>query len=121
MTIPGIAETRAMDLLAEIGEVNRFPTADKLCSYAGLVPSIKQSGNNLHFGRLIQQASKTLKGVLIEASWSIVRTRENNPLQEFFKKFAKKKGKQKAICATARKLCCVIHAMLRKQEQFRYS
>ena len=54
MTIPGIAEIRAMEIIAEIGEINRFPTADKLCSYAGLVPSIKQSGNTLRFGKLIK-------------------------------------------------------------------
>src|SRR3989344_5802547 len=118
MTIPGIAGLRSMDILAEIGEIGRFPTADKLCSYAGLVPSVHQSGNTLRFGRLIQQASKSLKGTLIETSWNIIRTKESNPLQDFYKKLAKKKGKQKAICATARKLCCVIHAMLRKQKEF---
>ena len=119
MTIPGIAELRAVDILAEIGEIKRFPSANKLCSYAGLVPSIKQSGNTLRFGRLIKQSSKSLKGTLIETGWSIVRKRESNHLQEFYKKLAKKKGKQKAICATARKLCCVIHAILRNQTEFR--
>ena len=121
MSIPGIAEIRAMDIIAEIGEIKRFPTANRLCSYAGLVPAIRQSGNTLRFGRLIQQSSKSLKGTLIEASWNLTWTKESNPLQEFYKKLAKKKGKQKAICATARKLCCVIHAMLRKQEPYRYS
>src|SRR3989344_7274076 len=40
MTIPGIGATRSLDIFAEIGEISRFPSADKLCSYAGLVPSI---------------------------------------------------------------------------------
>ena len=118
MTIPGIAEIRAMDLLAEIGEISRFPTAEKLCSYAGLVPSVHQSGNTLRFGRLIQQSSKSLKHVLVEASWNLARTRESNPLQEFYKKLAKKKGKQKAICATAHKLCRIVYAMLSKKKEF---
>jgi transposase len=121
MTIPGIAETSAMEIIAEIGEIKRFPTADKLCSYAGLVPSIKQSGNSLRFGRLIQQSSKNLKCTLINACWTAVRTRESNNLQEFYKRLAKTKKKQKAICATARKLCCVIYAMLNNKEEFRYS
>lgn len=118
VTIPGIASIRAMDLLAEIGEINRFSTADKLCSYAGLVPSVHQSGNTLRFGRLIKQSSKRLKSTLIETSWNLVTTRESNPLQEFYKRLARKKGKQKAICAVARKLCCVVHAMLRKKKEF---
>ena len=121
MTIPGIAEIRAVDIVSEIGEIKRFPTADRLCSYTGLVPSIHQSGDTLHFGRLVKQSSKALKWALIEVSWNIVRTKKNNPLQEFYKKLAKKKGKSKAICATARKLCCVIHAMLTNREEFRYS
>ncbi|MBI2508098.1 IS110 family transposase [Candidatus Woesearchaeota archaeon] len=121
MTIPGIGTTRSLDIVAEIGEIDRFSSANHLSSYAGLVPSIRQSGNTLHFGRLIKQASKTLKYILIETSWSLVRTKRSNQLQEFYKKLAKKKGKQKAICATARKLCCTVYAILRKQEEFRYS
>lgn len=118
MTIPGISYIRAMEIFTEIADINRFENSSKLCSYAGLVPSIRQSGSTLRFGRLIQQSSKTLKGVLIETSWNIVRTKEPNQLQLFYKKLCRKKSKQKAICATARKLCCVIHAMLRKQEEF---
>ena len=121
MTIPGIASVRALDLAAEIGEISRFPTAEKLCSYSGLVPSVHQSGNTLRFGNLIKQASKNLKYTLIETCWTLAQSKESNSLQEFYKKLAKKKGKQKAICATARKLCCVIHAMLKNQEEFRYS
>ena len=121
MTIPGIGSTRSLDIVAEIGEIGRFPSVDKLCSYAGLVPSIHQSGSTLRFGRLIKQSSKVLKYNLIEASWNIVRTKESNLLQEFYKKLAKKKGKQKAICATARKMCCVVYAMLKNREEFRYS
>lgn len=41
MTIPGIGEIRSLDIAAEIGEIDRFPTADRLCSYAGLVPSVR--------------------------------------------------------------------------------
>lgn len=120
MTIPGIGHIRALDIAAEIGEISRFSSASHLSSYSGLVPSIKQSGNTLRLGRLVKQSSKTLKSDFIEACWNIVRTKESNPLQEFFKKLAKKKGKQKAICATARKLSCVVYVMLRDQKEFRY-
>lgn len=118
MTIPGIGSIRALELMSEIADINRFEDASKLCSYAGLVPSIKQSGNSLRFGSLIKQSSKTLKHVLIEASWNIVRTKESNQLQEFYKKLLRKKCKQKAICAVARKLCCAVYSMLKKNEEF---
>lgn len=119
VSFPGIGPIRAVEIISEIGEITRFPTADKLCSYAGLVPSIKQSGSSLRFGRLMQQASKSLKHTFVQVAWSLTRTKESNSLQEFYKKLAKKKGKQKAICATARKICCTVHAMLRKREEFR--
>ncbi len=119
-TIPGIGSIRAMELIAEIGDINRFSNSSQLCSYAGLVPSIRQSGNSLKFGGLIRQASKTLKCTLIEASWVAVGRKEVNPLKLHYLRLKDKKGKQKAICATARKMLCVVHSMLRKNEEFRY-
>jgi len=118
MTIPGIAEIRAMQLIAEIGEIERFKTSERLCSYSGLVPGIRQSGKTLKFGRLVKQANKIIKTTLVEASWNIVSTKEPNQFQKFYKRLMKKKGKQKAICATARKLGGAIHAMLRKNQEF---
>lgn len=121
MTIPGISSVRGITLIAEIGDVKRFPTADKLCSYAGLVSSVHQSGNTLYFGRLMQQASKTLKHMLVQTAWTNTRLLESNPVKEHYKKLEQKKGKQKAICAAARKLCTIVHAVLRKKEECRYS
>jgi transposase len=43
-TIPGVGFYTALLLVAEIGDVNRFPDSEKLCSYAGLVPSVRRSG-----------------------------------------------------------------------------
>ncbi len=120
MTIPGIGPVFAIEVLSEIGEIGRFESGEKLCSYAGLVPSIKQSGSTLKFGRLIKKANTTIKCALIEASWVAVRTKENNPLKEHYMRLAKKKGKQKAICATARKMCCIIYAMLSKNQTFMF-
>jgi len=121
MSFPGIGIVRALEIVAEIGEINRFPTAEKLASYSGLVSSVHQSGSTLYFGRLMQHSSKTLKHAFIQTAWTTIRTREGNSLNEFYKKISRKKGKQRAICATARKICCIVHAMLRNQEQYRYS
>lgn len=121
MTIPGIGTTRSVEILAEIADINRFGSSEKLCSYAGLVPSIRQSGNSLRFGKLIRQASKTLKCALVESSWIIVRTKQENQLQLFYRNLCSRKTKQTAICAVARKLCCIIYAMLKKNQEFHYS
>ena len=117
-TVYGIAEIRAMEIITEIGDINRFESSGKLCSYAGLIPSMKQSGTTLRFGRLIKQSSKNLKFTLVEASWNLIRLKGNNRFREFYLKLSKKKGKQKAICAVARKLCCTVYAMLTKNQEF---
>jgi len=121
MSFPGIGKIRAIEIVAEIGEVNRFPNAEKLCNYSGLVPSIKQSGTSLRLGGLTRQASRNLKHVFVQIAWYIVRQKGENSMYLFYKKLTKKKGKQKAICATARKICCVVYAMLKKQEEYKYS
>lgn len=118
MTIPGIAEIRSLQIIAEIGDINRFESAEKLCSYAGLVPTIRQSGDTIKVGRLVKQASKNLKYVLIEASWNLIRESGKNRFREFYEKLSEKKGGQVAICAVARKLCCTIYAMLKKDQEF---
>jgi transposase len=121
MTIPGVAEIRAVEIMAEIADISRFESSEKLCSYAGLVPSIRQSGDSLRFGCLIREASRTLKHALIESSWALLRSKQENSLKIFYQNLLYKKSKQKAICALARKLCCVIHSMLRKNQEFHYS
>jgi transposase len=120
MTAPGIGPIWAMGIIAEIGEIDRFQSNEKLFAYSGLVPSVKQSGSNLRFGGLMKQSSKNLKNIFVQASWSATKTKSSNVFKEFYKKLADKKGKQKAICATARKMSGVIRAMWRKQEEFNH-
>ncbi len=63
-TIPGISYYSALLILAEIADVKRFSSADKLCSYAGLVPRVIQSGNHEYHGRLIKECDQNLKWIL---------------------------------------------------------
>jgi len=41
MVLPGIGRLTAMTLLAEIGDIHRFPSARKLCAWAGLTPAVR--------------------------------------------------------------------------------
>ena len=118
MTIPGIAEIRAMEILSEVGDINRFESSNKFCSYAGLIPGIKQSGTTIKYGRLIKQANRNLKYVFVEAAISFLKVKQDNILKQFYQRLSKKKGKQKAICAVARKICSITYAMLKKNQEF---
>lgn len=118
MTIPGIGPVHSMTLVSEIADVTRFSNSGQLACYAGLIPGLRQSGKKSITTGLVQQANKSIKAALVQACWSAVKRREANTLQLHYKRLAKKKGKQKAICATARKMATIVHAMLRKKEEF---
>ena len=71
MSIPGVGYFSAVAILAEIGDISRFESDEKLCSYAGLVPSTKQSGGKSTHGRITRQGSPILRWVLTECVWTI--------------------------------------------------
>jgi len=60
-SIPGIGDFFAALIKSEIGDIGRFPSASKLCSYAGLVPSTHASGGKVWHGRLTKQGSRWLR------------------------------------------------------------
>lgn len=67
-SILGIGYYPALLILAEIGEINRFPSAKKLCSWAGLVPSTHLSGGRTYHGPLTKQGSRWLRRILTRAT-----------------------------------------------------
>lgn len=117
MTIPGISFYSSLMIKAEIGDIARFPLADQLCSYAGLVPSTYASADQVRNGRITKQGSKWLRKTLIDAVTSSCRNQ--NKFSTFYFKLKRKKGMAKARVATARKLCSVIFAMLTDKQPFR--
>lgn len=119
MSTPGIGYFSALAILAEIGEVSRFPDEEKLCSYAGLVPSIDQSGATKRYGGITRQGNKMLRWVLFECLWVHLHYCPDSHISRFFFRLASKKGKQIAATAAARKLLVAIYWMLRNREEFR--
>ncbi|MGD9491687.1 MAG: transposase, partial [Methanoregulaceae archaeon] len=57
MSIPGIGEIGALTLLAEIGDITDFSSADKLASWVGVVPRVAQSADKLHTGSITKRGS----------------------------------------------------------------
>ena len=60
-TIPGIGFQIALIVLAEIGDVGRFPDANHLVSYAGLAPRVRSSGGKTKLGSITKQGSSALR------------------------------------------------------------
>lgn len=118
-TIPGIGRYLALLILAEIGEITRFPSPRHLVSYAGLCPSTYASGQTLRHGRLTHQGSAWLRWACIEAATHLARRQPTDRLSRQFHRLAQRRDVKTARVAVARGLCHVIFHMLTKHEPYR--
>lgn len=117
MGIPGISYYSALLILSEIGEIERFPDAKRLCSYAGLVPSIYSSGSKTYNGRITKQGSRWLRWILVEISTHAAKGDQN--FQKLYRRVSQRRGGSTARVAVARKILTVIYAMLKRNEPFK--
>jgi hypothetical protein len=73
--IRGVGRYTAMLIIAEVGDINRFPTARQLCSWAGLTPSVRSSDGKARLGHVSRQGSPALRWALVEAAQKITTDR----------------------------------------------
>ena len=107
MTIPGVDMVVALAMVAAIGEVTRFDEPQKLVSYLGLNPSVRQSGPGpAYHGRITKQGRGHARGMLVEAAWAAARA--PGPLRAFFLRVRARRGQHVAAVATARKLAVIL-------------
>jgi transposase len=119
MTIPGVGAITALALVAVIGDVTRFPSPRQLVGYLGLDPRVRQSGEKAaRHGHISRAGQAHARGLLIEAAHVAIRT--PGPLRAFHARIAARRGKQIALCATARKLAVLAWQLLSKDEDYRY-
>lgn len=113
-TVPGIGPHRALLLCAEALPIGRFRTPGHLASYAGLVPSSRQSGvRGVKHGPIPMGVNRWLRGALVRAVVSHVQHAPASWLTAYYTEQKARLGWPKARIATARKLARVIHAMVR--------
>lgn len=109
-TIPGVGEVSAMMLLAEIGKLERFGSQQALCSYAGLVPRVRESAGKTARGGITRQGSPWLRWIMVEAAQ--VATRTSPAARRYYERLLRRKHKHVARVALARKLLIAVYALL---------
>ena len=120
MTIPGVDATVAVSLVAAVGDFRRFSRPERLVSYLGLNPRVRQSGNQAaSHGRITKQGRAHARGMLVEAAFTAART--PGPLRAFFERVRARRGVQIAIVATARKLVCLCWTMIERGEDYAFA
>jgi len=100
-SLPGVGELTALVMLAEIGDIRRFPTARKLASWSGLTPTVRGSDTHVRHGHISKQGSVWMRWILIEAA----QTAKRHPdFASTYQAMSRRRGKKIATIAVGRKL-----------------
>jgi transposase len=116
-TIPGVSEITATVIVAEIGDdMNRFPTAGHLVSWAGLCPRLDESAGKRLSNRT-RRGAPWLKTVLVQAAWSAAH-KNGSYLRARFLRLKTRRGPKKAVVAVAASLLTAAYHMLKTGAEY---
>jgi len=119
MSIPGIKFTLAVAILCEIGTIDRFPSAKHLVSYAGLRPTLRQSGRKRRHGRTSKKSNSRLRRFIYLAATAAMRSKDHR-VRAFVARLRGRGKHYKVIAvALARKLLYIAWFLLVRGERWR--
>ena len=119
LTVPGIGWVLAFTIAAEIGEIERFSTPEKLTGYTGLCPRVSQSGEKDRRGPLSKHGPTYLRWALLEATMHALKhPAYSERHQRNKKRMGKQRGAKVAQVDLARRLAHAIWHMLSRKEKF---
>jgi transposase len=110
-TIGGVGPVTIDVVVSELGDVARFRSSKAACAYAGLAPRVRQSAGKGKDLGITKEGSPLLRWALVEASWRVIR--QGASWRRIYEDIKRRAGGKKAIVAVARRLLCVMYAMLR--------
>jgi transposase len=119
MTLPGVDLAVAQAIVAALGDISRFPSGDHAASYLGIVPRTRQSGDHCYHGPITKQGKGHVRWLVVQAAQHL--DKHPGPLGVFFRRVAKRKNRNVAVVAAARKLVVIAWHMLRSNEPYRYA
>jgi len=116
-TIPAVGLWVALTIYATVGDISRFPDARSLTAYAGLVPSVHQSGETRYLGRITCQGSPALRTMLVQAGHVLLfrcDPQKVGPLREIALRVHTARRRRKiAVVAAARHILRIAYYVLR--------
>jgi transposase len=122
MSLPGIGLILAASIALEIGEIERFASAERLASYAGTTPRVHSSGGKTRYGPLRNDVNHYLKWALAEAANSVAVNHTRCPhrhVSQLYRRLRVKKGHGTAIGAVARHTAEAAWHVLTRKEPYR--
>jgi len=124
MTMPGVDVTTAANMLSEIGDINRFPNANKQAKFAGICP-INFSSAGKGKDMCPKQGNRRLQAIFYFLAIQMIQvstngTPRNKMFREYYlKRVAEGKNKQQALICIARRLVNIVYGMLKNHTEYR--
>ncbi|WP_420852008.1 IS110 family transposase [Pelotomaculum isophthalicicum] len=116
-TIPGVGRRTAEQILAEIGtDMDQFPSAAHMCSWAGLSPGNNESAGKRKSGRT-RKGNKELRSALVEAARAAGRTK-NTYLSSQYHRLAARRGKNRAAVAVAHSILTIAYYIVKRKQPY---
>ena len=117
-TIPGVDKVTAWGLLSEIGlNMEQFPTAGHLASWAGMCPGNCESAGKRLSGKT-RKGSAFLRRHLCQAGWA-VSTKRDSYLSALFRRLAARRGNKRATMAVGHAILVIAYHLLKRKEDYR--
>ena len=123
-TMPGIDRITAANILAEIGEITRFPSANKLAKFAGIAP-VNFSSAGKGKDMCPKQGNRRLQAIFYFMAIQMIQistngTPRNKVFREYYlKRVAEGKNKQQALICVSRRLVNIVYGMLKNHTEYR--
>jgi transposase len=119
LTVPSFKNIfSAIAVVSEIGvNMDVFPTAKHLCSWAGLTPTNNESAGKKKSVR-ISRAGCYIKPLLVQCATSVIKSEKHPEIRNRYLKLKKRRGHKRAIIAIARMLLTAIYNILKKKEAY---
>lgn len=116
-TIPGVGRRTAEQILAEIGtDMNQFPSAAHMCSWAGLSPGNNESAGKRKSGRT-RKGNQKLRSALVEAARAADRTKDTY-LSSQYHRLAARRGKNRAAVAVAHSILTIVYYIVKRKQPY---
>lgn len=116
-TIPGVGRRTAEHIIAEIGtNMDQFPSAAQLCSWAGVAPGNNESAGKRKSGRT-RKGNEKLRSVLVEAARAAAHTKDTY-LSAQYHRIAARRGANRAAVAVAHSILTIVYYLLKRKERY---
>jgi transposase len=119
-TVAGVGPIVAYAYVAHVGDGSRFSKGAQVSNYLGFVPRLDYSGTIQRQGHITKRGNGYLRGLLIQAAWSAIRSKQGGALRERYRYRTASAGtsKKKTIVSIGRRLAEIMYAILRTKTEY---